>query len=602
MTRVLLVLCVLAFFNARAQNPLFFSNADTVFISENAQVHVYGNMVISGASSTLFQHGFVQTYNNAMPGNFELQLNGNVYSTGNYRIEQDWINNGRLVIDTGEVVMYGADQWFSGDSISNFYNLELTGTDRKEQAQDIRVQNQLDLTNRELAVHQKRLYLDMVPASDILFDATFGAEGIISTDEDGQIRKVLQQNEPNLIPTGSLISGFRHRPLSATLLNIPSDTLVLTYHQHTPDLIGALSSNLDSLCRIQTIYFYTIHSAESGAHYDLGFATDLPADGNYPDPSYWNNPTWKPVANSYSVTGANYTYIHAADETDFTQEHYTLGHRTPVRPQLLIDTTECYELAQVKVEDPVDMPLYTWEVWNTTLDAEIAEGQGTPTATIDWNSQIGGNVTVTYQDPDGCWSFPTEVTVSDVSIQADFTSNHSNSVNFDTDFTFTNTSSGNIDQYTWVMPAESIDMNTKDPLYYSFTTNGDQVTYPVWLIASDAVYGCIDTAYQEITVPNIFVIYAPNSFTPNGDGINDFFFIEASDILSLDLSIYNRWGEQIYHGEAGAESADASWDGKYHGEWVPDGTYTYLVKVVPKNYNQAEYGAKEISGSITVLR
>ncbi|WP_341905513.1 gliding motility-associated C-terminal domain-containing protein [Fluviicola taffensis] len=588
--------------NASGQNALFFSNADTVFIDENAQVHVFGNMVISGNTSSLIQNGFVQTYNDAAPGNFEIQLNGNVYSKGNYRIEQDWINNGHLVIDTGEVVMYGGNQWFSGDSISRFYDLQLTGTGVKEQAQDIRVRNQLDLTNRELAVHQKRVYIDNASDSSIVFDSTFGAEGIISTDEDGQIRKVIHQNELNLIPTGSLVSGFRHRPLVATLLNVSSDTLVLTYHQHSPDLIGLLSTDLDSLCRIQTAYFYTIHSTESSAHYDLGFSTYLPTDGNYPDPSYWDNPTWKPIPNRYAVSGTNYTIIHAADESDFTQEHYSLGHRTPVKPEILIDTTECYTLSQASVIDPDNMSNYDWSVWNTALDAEIASGQGSSEVTIDWNSQIGGTVAVSYQDADACWSFPTEVSISDVSIQADFTSNHANSVNFDTDFTFTNTSSGNIDQYTWVMPTESIDMTTKDPLQYTFTTDGNEITYPVWLIASDSIYGCIDTAYQEIIIPNIFVIYAPNSFTPNGDGINDFFLIEASDILSLDLSIFNRWGELIYHGEAGAESKDASWDGKYQGELVQDGTYTYLAKVVPKNYNQGEYGAKEISGSVLVLR
>lgn len=599
---VFLVFCLLVFLNASGQNALFFSNADTLFISENAQVHVYGNMVISGASSSLFQNGTVQTYNDAAPGNFELQLGGNGYSKGNYFIEQDWINSGHLVIDTGEVEMYGANQWFSGDSISNFYQLKLTGTGSKEQAQDIRVRKQLNLTNRELAVHQKRLYLDHYLDTSIVFDSTFGAEGIISTDEDGQIRKVIHQNESNLIPTGSLVSGFRHRPLVAKLLNVNSDTLVLTYHQHSPDLLGALSTDLDSLCRIQTAYFYTIHSTDNSAHYDLGFSTYLPADGNYPDPSYWDNPTWRPISNQYVVTGTNYTIIHAADESDFTQEHYSLGHRTPYKPEILVDTTECYASSKASVLDPNTMHLYHWEVWNTTLDAEIASGQGTSAVTIDWNSQIGGMLTVNYQDADACWSFPTEVTISDVSIHADFTSNHANSVNFDTDFTFTNTSTGNIQNYTWVMPTESVDRTTKDPLYYTFTTDGNEITYPVWLIASDSIYGCIDTAYYEITVPNIFVIYAPNSFTPNGDGINDFFFIEASDILSLDLSIYNRWGELIYHGEAGAESTDASWDGKYLGELVQDGTYTYLAKVIPKNYNQGEYGVKEISGSVAVLR
>src|SRR5690606_38211763 len=105
----------------------------------------------------MYQHGLVQTYNDLYPGNFELQNLGTVRSTGDFKIEQNWINNGVLRIDTGEVEMYGANQFFSGDSISVFCDLLLTGSNIKEQEQHIRVRHELDLTDRELAVHQFNL-------------------------------------------------------------------------------------------------------------------------------------------------------------------------------------------------------------------------------------------------------------------------------------------------------------------------------------------------------------------------------------------------------------------------------------------------------------
>lgn len=584
-----------------AQNPTCFSQADTFFVAPQAEVHVFGSVVINGSSTHLIHHGFLQTYNSVQTGNFELQNQGNVLSDGDFKIEQDWVNNGKLQIDSGMVEMYGPNQWFSGDSISRFYDLLLSGTDKKEQAQDIRIRNKLNLTDKELAVHQQRLYLDHPSPNNLLFNTTFGSEGIISTDEDGQIHKVILQNQSNRIPTGSRQTQFRHRPLVATLNNLASDTLQITYHQHSPDLLAAPSLDLDSLCRIQTNYFYTLNAASSSSHYDFGFTAHLPTDGNFPDPSYWANPTWKPISGTYSVSETDYVRYHAPDEHDFTQEHYTLGHRTPPAPAILADTTECYALSHAAVEIPPAMPLYEWSVTNTDLSAEIQTGQGTNQITINWNNYIGGEIGVRYQDPDNCWSFPSSINVQDVSVLAGFSSNHTNSNNFDTHFTFNNQSSANADEFSWILPDEQFSMFTSDPLNYTFSTNGEEVQYDIMLIATDHEFGCIDTAIHSITVPNIFVVYAPNSFTPNGDGINDFFFIDASSILALDLRIYNRWGEQIYGGSTGSDSKEASWDGKYHGVPVPTGTYTFIAAITPKNYNNAEAAKVEYTGHIVVL-
>ena len=55
------------------------------------------------------------------------------------------------------------------------------------------------------------------------------------------------------------------------------------------------------------------------------------------------------------------------------------------------------------------------------------------------------------------------------------------------------------------------------------------------------VDGCVDSTCDEIVVDYAESIYAPNAFSPNADGINDFFKVYSTGILEMDVSIYNRW-------------------------------------------------------------
>lgn len=68
-------------------------------------------------------------------------------------------------------------------------------------------------------------------------------------------------------------------------------------------------------------------------------------------------------------------------------------------------------------------------------------------------------------------------------------------------------------------------------------------------------------------------LYAPDAFSPNGDGYNDAFRVKGTYIRDLTLRIYNRWGEKVYEGTG----KEASWDGTYNGQQAPAGPYTYLL-------------------------
>jgi gliding motility-associated-like protein len=84
---------------------------------------------------------------------------------------------------------------------------------------------------------------------------------------------------------------------------------------------------------------------------------------------------------------------------------------------------------------------------------------------------------------------------------------------------------------------------------------------------------CDDTIPPE-GPPN--VVFIPNVFSPNGDGINDILYLRGEKVKELTFSVYNRWGEEVY------KSTDISqgWDGRYKGKECADGVYFYTATVI----------------------
>ena len=76
----------------------------------------------------------------------------------------------------------------------------------------------------------------------------------------------------------------------------------------------------------------------------------------------------------------------------------------------------------------------------------------------------------------------------------------------------------------------------------------------------------------------------PNAFTPDGDNVNDIF------AKGYDLTIINRWGQELYSGRDG-------WDGTYKNEKVSPGTYYYVIIKSDNNNNETK-----LTGSILLIR
>ena len=90
--------------------------------------------------------------------------------------------------------------------------------------------------------------------------------------------------------------------------------------------------------------------------------------------------------------------------------------------------------------------------------------------------------------------------------------------------------------------------------------------------------GCADTASHTIIIEPEFTLYIPNAFTPDGDGINDFFVPKGAEFDSFEMEIYNRWGEKVAH--PNPSRGEGLWDGTINGEAkAPQGVYIYKIWV-----------------------
>jgi gliding motility-associated-like protein len=87
--------------------------------------------------------------------------------------------------------------------------------------------------------------------------------------------------------------------------------------------------------------------------------------------------------------------------------------------------------------------------------------------------------------------------------------------------------------------------------------------------------GCSDqdSLLISIAVKDILPPKLPNAFSPNGDGVNDAFFVRGGPFVTIDLKIYNGWGELIF------ETTDPTfgWDGTHEGKHAINGVYVYSV-------------------------
>ena len=141
--------------------------------------------------------------------------------------------------------------------------------------------------------------------------------------------------------------------------------------------------------------------------------------------------------------------------------------------------------------------------------------------------------------------------------------------------------SSNVIGYSWLPDNNTLScVDCPEPT----TTNTKFSTkYSVSFVDSN---GCKNTGDVQVLVicmnANVFV---PNTFSPNGDGSNDVFYIRGKGLERVkSLRIFNRWGEVVFEQkDFPVNNPSSGWDGKFKGNRPQADVYIYQVEVFCEN-------------------
>ena len=149
------------------------------------------------------------------------------------------------------------------------------------------------------------------------------------------------------------------------------------------------------------------------------------------------------------------------------------------------------------------------------------------------------------------------------------------------------------DAQTWAWNIKGLKTSTQNQFEYTFRKKG---TYVVELTAENG-FGCQSTLEKTIDIKEDYNLFAPNAFTPNGDGNTDNFVPEALKLMDVQFTmvVYDKSGKPVYQ----TNNANMPWDGTNmnDGSMAPEGAYVWTVQF--KNaYGEMEY----YQGQVIIIR
>lgn len=137
---------------------------------------------------------------------------------------------------------------------------------------------------------------------------------------------------------------------------------------------------------------------------------------------------------------------------------------------------------------------------------------------------------------------------------------------------------------------------------YRWQDNSLASTYQVVLEGNYAVtvssdFGCEGSDEVTLVEQCPTKIFVPNIFSPNDDHINDTFGPFATDIISLHMQIFDRWGNLVF------ESFDENqhWDGQWNNQFAPNGVYVWFIEVEGYLRDGSTFSQQK-TGSVTLVR
>lgn len=239
-----------------------------------------------------------------------------------------------------------------------------------------------------------------------------------------------------------------------------------------------------------------------------------------------------------------YTLIITGSDGCQTTRNYTIRGNMPAPEIIPNPVVLCDDTPKKLSVNPPEYAQYLWNVGFVTDTIEISQT---------------GIYTVTVTDENNCTA-----TASTPVIDAD---------------NLTPNIVGNLELQNNTATVE-LTLDT-DYAFYNWSTGDDESTITVtnpgqYTVTVTDINGCTGTDIAVVTRYDPYWTAIPNAFSPNDDGINDVFRVSLHQANTINMAIYNRWGQKIFEGNDNL----AVWDGKFKGNNCDIGAYSYVVQIV----------------------
>ncbi len=574
-----LVLALCSTIAVFAQSTILFNNGAQVYTAPSAIIQLNGGFQNDNAAATtnVFENNGTMTIAtiSGNPGSIFLTNNSTLQGNGIYIVQQDWTNDAAFIAGNSTVNFNGTLQEFitsTNSTATTFNNLVLTGGGSGNNAKKtlqlvdayISPTGTLSLNDRELETLSNTMFVLNPSNACVTNNTTLGSEGFVSSSFNiggsGSLSRVTNSSLGYLFPTGSSVSGTRYRPVVLTPASSASNTYTarLGYNDATSD--GFNTTALDTtMCIVNPLFYHEIKHSSGSDNANIEIFYNQTTDGGWDGIAKWNSFTpgiWNEMGAVTANANVPLSSVLKVNWPNFSNSPYILSRKKPSIP-ILTCAAVCNNSAGNTFLAAGAGSSYTW---TSPAGTTITSGQNTSSVTIDWGL-LPGQVTVTTSSILACASNPSSCFVNPTaSTTAAFSSFSEGRTYY-----FTDSSLGGINQWAWNFGDGSLS-NLQNPSH-TFTACGPQ---KICLIASKN--NCIDSVCSNIEINQLYSI--PNVFTPDGDGINDLFFIDNTCLNDYHLEIFNRWGMKVF------ETYSGGWDGYTRsGVPSPDGTYYYILKI-----------------------
>ena len=330
------------------------------------------------------------------------------------------------------------------------------------------------------------------------------------------------------------------------------------------------------------------------------------------------NPICPGATNGYitvDVTGGAIPYTYSWNTTPVQTGNNAFNLGAGNYNVTITDGNNCTAVASGTLTDPTPIVVTAngtdAKCYNTPSGTVVATATGgTPPYVYELNGVIQlsdsfvgltpGQYVIAVRDANGCQGTDVFTIASPSQITVDLTTPQSVILDgMTTQLLADAVSSSPVVNYFWGPASEVFDFSNcgdSTNCYNPYVTPHFTTTYTVTVMNQDSCFASDTVSIIVEIEPKLFV---PSAFTPNGDGLNDFFEFDVLGATTVDIQIFDRWGALLYNNPAQPNGITGTngWDGKKDGTLVPFDTYVYQMKVT---YYDGKI--KDIAGTVTIMK